>query len=329
MAAQRSMDRLRRTWDEFFFTGFSVESLALLRICFGVGLFFFHWSQFNFVFEIDPSGAHYRYLEPMWHFDLLGIEWHHPVLSYLAFVLLLLATIAMVAGYRTRLAIALVLLGIFYLKGVRDSFTGDVHHRYLVPAHMLFLLLLSRCGCARSIDERRRAVPSVVAEWQASWPIKAMQVYCVSFYFWAGVAKLRMSGWAWVGDGQNIQELLIGRSLLWGVTELGEPAFNPLPYWVAQHQTLCFLLALGTLVMEFGFPLLLLLRTPRSRLVALLGVSVFHIMNSVLAYVGFGLFPIVFLIFFDLEDVRRRLRARGRESPAHPRGSPASPAPPT
>ncbi len=326
MAARRTAQWLQRTWDDFFFTGFSVESLATLRIWFGVGLFFFHWTQFNFLFELDPCGAQFRYLEPMWYFDLLGLETHHPVVSYLAFTGLLLATIAMIVGYRTRLAIAIVLLGNFYLKGVRDGFTGDVHHRYLVPVHVLFLLLLSRCGGARSIDERRRAVPSAIAEWQASWPIKAMQVYCVSFYFWAGVAKLRMSGWAWVGDGQNIQELLIGRSLLWGATELGEPAFNPLPYWVVQHQTLCLLLAVGTLVMEFGFPLLLLLRTPRSRLIALCGVGMFHIMNSVLAYVGFGLFPIVFLIFFDLEDVRRRLSARRRPSPPDPPDSPAPPA---
>jgi hypothetical protein len=309
------VDRLRGIWNGFFFTGFSGESLAMLRICFGVGLFFFHFTQFNFVFEIDLAGAHFRYLEPMWHFDLLGVDRHHPLLSYLALAALLLATIAMTLGYRTRMAIVLVLLGIFYLKGVRDSFTGDVHHRYLVPVHMLFLLLLSRCGALRSVDARRNATPRVVQEWQASWPIKAMQVYCVSFYFWAGVAKLRMSGLAWV-DGRTIQDLLIGRSLLWGATESGEPAFNPLPYWVAQHETLCLMLAVGTLIMELGFPLLLLFRTDLMRLLALVGVGIFHIMNAVLAYVGFGLFPIVFLIFFDLEDVRRRLRTLWRSPPS-------------
>jgi hypothetical protein len=158
-----------------------------------------------------------------------------------------------------------------------------------------------------SIDAWQGRVRGKVEEWQASWPIKAMQVYTVSFYFWSAIAKLRMSGWAWVGHGQNIQELLIGRSLIWGATESGKAAFNPLPYWVAQHETLCFLLAAGTLVMEFGFPLLLLLKSPKARLLALSGVAAFHVSTSILAYVGFALFPIVFLIFFDLHDVRRRL----------------------
>ena len=32
--------RRLRAWDTFWFTGFSVESLGILRICFGVGLLF-------------------------------------------------------------------------------------------------------------------------------------------------------------------------------------------------------------------------------------------------------------------------------------------------
>jgi hypothetical protein len=47
-----------------------------------------------------------------------------------------------------------------------------------------------------------------------------------------------------------------------------------------------------------------------------MGVAFFHVSNTVLAYVGFGLFPIVFFIFFDLEAVRRRLMRRGRDRTA-------------
>jgi hypothetical protein len=189
----RAATFVTRVWNDFFFTGFSLESLALLRICFGSGLLVFHLTQFPFVFQINPFGRAYRLLEPMWHFELLGIEWHYPLLSCAAFLILILATVGVITGYRTRLSIAIVLIGIFYLKGVRDSFTGDVHHRYLVPTHMLFLLLLSRCGDARSFDARRRGTPRVVEEWEASWPIKAMQLYTVSFYFWAAIAKMPRS----------------------------------------------------------------------------------------------------------------------------------------
>jgi len=75
----------------------------------------------------------------------------------------------------------------------------------------------------------------------------------------------------------------------------------------AQPETLFQIIGFSTLVMEAGFPLILFLRSARARLVFLLGVSFFHLANTVLAYVGFVLFPIVFLIFFDVEEVRRRI----------------------
>jgi len=307
---------LRRAWDRFWFTGFSVESLAMLRICFGIGLLFFHVTQFYTFFLLDLAGPHFYFMEPVWYFGPLGIERQIPVLALAGFALLELATLGMIVGYRTRVSIAVVIVLIFYLQGVRDSVTGDMHHRYLVPIQMLFFLLLSKCGTAYSVDARRsprvaeagRAVP----EWEASWPIKAMQVYCASFYFWSVLAKLRVTGWVWFTDPRRIQDLLLSRSLIWGATDAGEPVFNPLPYWLMQQETLCRIIGFSTFVMEAGFPLILLLPSPRARLLFLLGVAFFHVSNTVLAYVGFGLFPIVFFIFFDLEQVRRRVAARFR-----------------
>jgi hypothetical protein len=309
------VNTLRRIWNGFFFQGFSVQSLGLLRICFGVGLFFFHITQFFNLLTLEPTGTRFFFYETMWHFDLLGIEWHVPWLSYAFFALLMASTATMALGMHTRTSIGLVILCIFYLKGVRDSLTGDVHHRYLVPVQILLLLLLSKCGHAYSWDERRRAVKSRVEEWQASWPIKAMQVYTVFFYFWGGIAKLRVSGWGWVSDGTRIQELLMARSIMWGVEPGGDPVANPLAWWLAHQPELCFLLGVATLVMELGFPLLLLVRNDRLRLLILLGVTFFHVMNFVLAYVGFALFPIVFFIFFDLEKVKRWFQARSGLGP--------------
>ena len=101
-----------------------------------------------------------------------------------------------------------MILCIFYLKGVRDSFAGDVHHRYLIPMQLLLFLLLSRCGDARSLDLRRRASVTPPAEWEASWPIKAMQVYCASFYLWSIIAKLRVSGWTWFAGGKRFRKAI-------------------------------------------------------------------------------------------------------------------------
>jgi uncharacterized membrane protein YphA (DoxX/SURF4 family) len=303
------MSRLRELWNRFFFTGFSAESLGLLRICFGIGLIPFHIVQFESLVRLDPFGTRFYFIDPMWHFELLGIDFNPPLLTIAVFALLMVATLTMALGLWTRTSIAVVIVAIFYLKGVRDSFSADVHHRYLVPINALFLLLVSRCGWAYSLDSRRQKRAKRPLEWEASWPIKAMQLYCASFYFWSIIAKLRVTGWAWF-NGERVQDVLLRRSLLWGVDHAGNPVDNLLAYDLAQSPTLCFLLSQITFLLEAGFPLILLISNPWWRLAFLIGVAFFHLVNGVLLYVGFVLMPIVFLSFFDLEPIYQSLRRR-------------------
>jgi hypothetical protein len=317
-----------RRWNAFFFEGFSGESLGSLRIAFGAGLFLFHFTQFDHVFRSRVGGAEYYFLDPMWHFQLLGIDHMVPWTNYVAFGLLLAATATMTIGLWTRSSILCVLLCILYLKGVRDSVAGDVHHRYLMPTQILFFLLLSKCGWVRSLDERLRRARGAVARrvegWEASWPIKAAQLYVVSFYFWSACAKMRVSGTEWFIDGRYLQSILLKRSLIWGADETGAPVGNTLAWELAQHPGLCMVLALTVLGMEFGFPLLLLVRSALWRALILLGVTLFHLANLVLIYVGFAFIPIVFLVFFDLDDVWRRLQRWRGGGPSGLRTGPAS-----
>jgi hypothetical protein len=295
---------LRRGWNRFWFTGFSLESLALLRICFGIGLVFFHVTQFSVhLLPAGPLLLHGARLV----YRAARHRAPDPILTNAGFLL----ELARQDDPRLRTASRRPADPLISSQGVRDSVTGDVHHRYLVPIQMLFNLLLSKCGQAYSVDGRRSpeiaAAGRATPEWEASWPIKAMQVYCASFYFWSVLAKLRVTGWVWFTDPRRIQDLLLSRSLIWGATDAGEPVFNALPYWLMQQETLCRVIGFSTFVMEAGFPLILFLPSAGARLLFLLGVAFFHVANTLLAYVGFGLFPIVFLIFFDLEGVRRRV----------------------
>lgn len=308
-----ALARLRDGWNRFWFTGYSGESLGLLRLCFGLGLFFFNLSQLWALFTLDPTGERFYYVRPVWYFELLGFTHNLPTLDFVILAACQAAILAMALGYRTRIATVVSIVLILYLRGVRDSFLGEGHHRWHVPFEILLFLALSNCGAAHSIDARRAEREGrrrVLAEWEASWPIVAMQVYTASFYFWSVIAKVKLTGWNWFFDPRRIQDLLLERSMTWGTTETGEPLFNPLPYWLSQQEGLCQLLGVSTLVMEAGFPLILLIRKPLARLVFLLGVTVFHVANFVFAYVGFVLFPINFVIFFDLEAVRKRLVAR-------------------
>lgn len=302
------LSRLRSEVSDFFFTGFSAESLGLLRICLGLGLLFYHPFQFESFKQFSLGGARAYFIEPIWYFQFLGIDHHVPEITLVVFGVAMLATLGFALGLFTRSSIVLLLLSIFYLKGVRDSMSGDVHHRYLVIFHVLLMFLVSRCGQVYSLDSWRRGFRQRIEPWEASWPIKTMQVYICFFYFAGGVAKLRVSGMEWIDGGERIQKLLLVRAARFGFEE-GVPAGSTIAFEMAQIPALCLALAMSTFAFEFGMPILLVVKNVWLRLLALSGVALFHVSNYVLASVKFLLLPIVFLVFFDLKPIFDAIRA--------------------
>jgi len=276
----------------------------------GCGLLIFTTYQFGTVLSLNPLGAIYYFIEPVWYFKLLGIHYHVPALSFAMYAVLMGATLSMILGKNTRTSILVIILCIFYLKGVRDSFAGDVHHREVIPMQLLFLFLLSKCGKAHSRDARQLSNTERVQEWEASWPIKTMQLYVALYYFWSVIAKVRTSGWVWFAGDGKIQEVLIQRSVRWGVTDQGEFIKNGLSFELAQHPELIQFLAILVLAFELGFPLILLIKSVKLRLAFIMGVTIFHIASFVLMDVNFLLIPFVYLIFFDLVPVHQWLTTR-------------------
>jgi len=276
----------------------------------GCGLLIFTTYQFGTVLTLNPLGAVYYFIEPVWYFKLLGIQYHVPALSFGMYAILMGAILSMILGKNTRTSILVIMLCIFYLKGVRDSFAGDVHHREIIPMQMLFLFLLSKCGKANSRDARQLSNTERVQEWEASWPIKTMQLYVTLFYFWSVIAKVRTSGWVWFAGEGKIQEVLIQRSVRWGVTDQGEFIKNGLSFELAQHPDLIQFFAILVLAFELGFPLILLIKSVKLRLAFIMGVTIFHISCYILMDVNFLLIPFVYLIFFDLIPVHQWLKTR-------------------
>ena len=175
---------------------------------------------------------------------------------------------------------------------------------------ILFLFLLSKCGEVHSRDAREHRNPEGVQEWEASWPIKTMQLYVALFYFWSVIAKVRVSGWVWFAGEGRIQEVLIHRSIRFGVNDKGEVLKNALSFELAQHPELIQLFGILVLAFELGFPLILLTKSVKLRLAFIMGVTSFHIATFVLMNVNFLLIPFVYLIFFDLGPIHAWLKAR-------------------
>ena len=303
--------RHRSVVDRFFFDWYSAETLGAVRFYFGLSLTLYLLSQYPQLLTLDLFGPQFHYTLPIWYFGLLGIDHNIPWLIPPVMLLMVAACLCFAFGKWTKPAVVVILLTVFYLKGVRDSFSGDVHHREIPVVALLVLFLASKCDRGLGIDARKKNLPPI-ADWEASWPLRAMQVYLAFFYLWALVGKLRVSGLFWFEHGGRIQETLIARAVRDGFDANGDVVNLALAWKLAQTPDLVFVFGVGVFVFELFIPLILLVRDWRPRLILLVGATVFHISNFMLMNVQFYLYPLLFVVFFDMAKVHTWLRSKLR-----------------
>jgi len=294
-----SATRKRSLVDWFFFDWHEAGALGAVRFYFGLGLAIYLNIQFDQNLKIDVFGPHFYFTRPIWYFGLLGIDTNIPWISYVVMVLLMAACLLFALGKWTKPAIIAIIIGIFYMKGVRDSFSGDVHHREIPIFAILILFLFSKCDRMFGLDARKKNL-APIEPWESSWPLRAMQVYIAMFYFWALVAKVRLSGLDWFTGGGRIQEVLISRAVRDGFTPTGEVVNLSLGWELAQMPGLVWFFGALVFAFELFFPLILLVRDWRLKLIALLGATVFHLANYFLMNVQFFFYPFVFVTFFNM-----------------------------
>ena len=297
--------------DRFFFDWFEADTLGAVRFYFGLGLCFYLGSQYPQLLTLDAFGPHFRFTIPIWYFRLLGIDQNVPWLTFLVYGAMLAACLFFALGKWTKPAIVAILLCVFYLKGVRDSFSGDVHHREIPVVALMVLFFVSKCDRMLGIDARKRGL-APIERWESSWPLRAMQVYVAMFYFWALVAKLRVSGLFWFEHGGRVQETLISRALRDGFAANGDVVNLSLAWWLAQRPDLVFFFGCLVFAFELLIPLIVFVRDWRWRVVLLIGAGFFHFSNFMLMNVQFYLYPIVFVVFFDMARFHRWARERLR-----------------
>lgn len=291
----------RSLTDWFFFDWHEAGALGAVRFYFGLGLAIYLNIQFDQNLKIDAFGTHFHFTRPIWYFGLLGIDTNIPWVSFLVMPLLTVACIMFALGKWTKPMIIAIIIGIFYMKGVRDSFSGDVHHREIPIFAILILFLFSKCDRMFGIDARKKNLPPI-EPWESSWPLRAMQVYIAMFYFWALVAKVRLSGFDWFTGGGRIQEVLISRAVRDGFTPTGEVVNLSLGWELAQMPNLVWFFGALVFLFELFFPLILLVRDWRMKLLALAGATVFHLANFFLMNVQFFFYPFVFVAFFNMNN---------------------------
>lgn len=162
-----------------------------------------------------------------------------------------LALLLSCLGLYTRASTVMAFLLGLYVLSVRN-FVGFYRHEDATTVFVLFILAISRCGDRYSIDERRGRVAPEGEGPEYTWPIRLVWVFFACVFFSAGVSKLRHTGLAWVDAPYFEQSLALG----------GYHTFYyaPLTNWggrLAEIDVIARAAAVGTLVVELGFPLAL------------------------------------------------------------------------
>ncbi len=258
------MRRVIERWNGFWYEPTGPLNLGLCRALFYGALFAFYLPQ-DFAGWGDVSPV---FWEPVFLFEFL----HLPQLPA--------ATVDVLTGV-WKLSLLLCSLGLFtrpsamvafvlgaYLLGLPHNF-GKVRHHDAILVLSLGLLSLARSGEAFSLDRALRRArggrghvakpPSASGEY--TWPVRGIWVLMALVFLGAGVSKLQNGGLAWVFS-ENMANTLIEAN--YGITN------GPLVPWglyLAQVGWLTRLMALGTLVVEAGYPLALFSRRARWLLV--------------------------------------------------------------
>jgi HTTM domain len=199
-------------------------------------------------------------------------------------------TLALVAlGVLTPVALAVALCLQLALEGWLNSL-GKVAHATIPLLYAMLFLALSPCGAALSIDRlfavrwaraRGRVPRDTSTSVYARWPLELVYAELAAFYFLAGLAKVRQSGFAWA-DGWTLQFYLLEKQA-------------PAGLWLAQDVGLCRILSGLVLAFELTFPLGMVVRHVRP--VYLIGGLLFHLGTRVFLRVGFWPVAALYALF--------------------------------
>jgi hypothetical protein len=165
------------------------------------------------------------------------------------------AAVLAAIGLRARVTLPLAWICGVLLNGMATSI-GKVVHNDVMLILCLVPLLPARTSDVWSLDSlltryrpghARRPAPQFGVSY--GWPVRTALVAAAGAYFFTGLAKLVFSGPAWVLSG-NLRWVLYAAS-----DARGTP--NALSLFVADRPWLAHVVALGTLAVELGFPLVL------------------------------------------------------------------------
>lgn len=256
----------------------SIAPLVTFRVLFGALMFA------SVVRFMAKGWIEQLYLEPEFFFTYLGFSWVKPLGPagmYAVFILMGLAALGIMAGWRYRWSVLVFFVAFNYVE-LLDK-TNYLNHYYFVSL-VAFLLIFLPANRRYSVDVLRR--PETRCDTVPWWTVGILQLQLGLVYFYAGVAKLNPY---WLFEAMPLKIWLPAHSDL--------PLIGPL---LAESWT-AYAFSWGGALYDLSIPFLLLI--PFTRGAAYILVIGFHVMTRILFPIG--MFPYIMiastLIFFSPE----------------------------
>ncbi|QHI36056.1 hypothetical protein IMCC3317_14090 [Kordia antarctica] len=257
-----------------------IAGLVFFRIAFGLTLL---WEVFRY---FDHNWIKRYWIDPDFYFTYEGFGWVTPWTGdgmYYHFYLLGLLAFFIAIGFLYRISTILFFLGFSFIF-LLDK-TNYLNHFYLIIL-LSFIMIFLPANRAFSVDAY--IFPKIKRDWVPSWTLWWLRIQLGIAYFFGGLAKINGD---WL-QGEPMRKWLSSRT-----------DFPVIGQWF-NEEWMVYLFSYGGLFLDLLiFPLLVYRKT---RLVAFIVITSFHLMNSQLF--GIGIFPwfmiVATFIFFPPEKLR-------------------------
>ena len=245
-------------WVRFWHRPVRAERLAFMRILLALALLtgelFEYLPNLGEFYGLDgagPAGLHSPRQLRLWKVSPFFFDTDNPYVFYPAFGLWVAATVLFLVGWRTRWSnLALWLLTRCFVERNPTLKNGGDDVLQLG----IFLLLLSPCGMALSLDARRLRRRGLLTgpAWVPPWSLRLVQIQVCLIYLTTGLIKLKGDTWmredvpltfggtfpfcSWLTgtwwDGSSVYWLYNSTTMSrWSYAQF------PVPFWVTAVQT--------------------------------------------------------------------------------------------
>lgn len=220
---------------------------------------------------------------------------------WLLFAVLMVSGLAFTAGVAFRLSGPVFALLVLGWTSYHSSWGTLLHFEHLFTIHVIILAL------APAADAWAFGSPTLrSASERYGWPIRLLALATAATYVLAGIAKLRLSGWAWFDSDTLANHIGYSATRMETIGATAPPLAVP----VLEARWLLGPMAAVALAVELGAPLALASR--RVRNVWVLAALLFHAGTGLTMFVFFGYRGLGFALL-PLFHLERIVRGRAKD----------------